>query len=194
MRTFRSVENADIEGSYEWLTLFLTIYPCQDTCCRRITKCKFARTGTYLAVTALLLRIFQTSQTLWHTDVKMAATKSAVERVTTHQQDDLDDLKPISDVREVQGDARFYETVTAAPLDPRSRASIQLYLILLVAALNATTSGFDGVSTPQGTKNIADSSHTHAVHFQLDQCYDAVQGLFPSHGARLFHWHVSQSS
>ncbi|KAJ4417684.1 hypothetical protein N0V82_006045 [Gnomoniopsis sp. IMI 355080] len=74
----------------------------------------------------------------------MATVKSPEERVTTHQPDDLDDLKPITDLREVQGDAHFHETVTAAPLDPWSRASIQLYLILLVAALNATTSGFDG--------------------------------------------------
>lgn len=66
-----------------------------------------------------------------------------------HQQDDLDDIKPINDVRKMQGDVHFHETVTAAPLDPWSRASLQLYLILLVAALNATTSGFDGVSLPQ---------------------------------------------
>lgn len=68
-------------------------------------------------------------------------TESAI-----HHQDDVDNLKPINAVREVQGDAHFHETVTAAPLDPWSKASIQLYLILLVAALNATTSGFDGVS------------------------------------------------
>lgn len=48
-------------------------------------------------------------------------------------------------VTEVQGDLHFHETVTAAPLDPWSRTSLQLYLILLVAALNATASGFDGV-------------------------------------------------
>lgn len=65
-----------------------------------------------------------------------------------HHQDDLDDLKAINGIREVQGDAHFHETVTAGPLDPWSKASIQLYLILLVAALNATTSGFDGVSLP----------------------------------------------
>lgn len=47
---------------------------------------------------------------------------------------------------EVQGDSHFYETVTAAPLDPWSRTSLQLYAILLVASLNATASGFDGVS------------------------------------------------
>ncbi|KAG5938540.1 hypothetical protein E4U53_007988 [Claviceps sorghi] len=44
----------------------------------------------------------------------------------------------------IQGDARFHETVTAAPLNPWSRTSLQLYAILLVAALNATASGFDG--------------------------------------------------
>lgn len=49
-------------------------------------------------------------------------------------------------ITEIQGDAHFHETVTAAPLNPWSRTSIQLYLIMLVAALNATASGFDGVS------------------------------------------------
>ncbi|KAG5920410.1 hypothetical protein E4U42_006201 [Claviceps africana] len=44
----------------------------------------------------------------------------------------------------IQGNARFHETVTAAPLNPWSRTSLQLYAILLVAALNATASGFDG--------------------------------------------------
>ncbi|PHH91576.1 hypothetical protein CDD83_11112 [Cordyceps sp. RAO-2017] len=47
-------------------------------------------------------------------------------------------------INEVQGDARFYESTHVAPLDPWSKTSIQLYLILLVAALNATASGFDG--------------------------------------------------
>lgn len=50
---------------------------------------------------------------------------------------------------EVQGDSHFHETVTAAPLDPWSRTSLQLYAILLVASLNATASGFDGVSQPR---------------------------------------------
>ena len=48
-------------------------------------------------------------------------------------------------VKEIQGDAHFHETITAAPLNPWSKTSIQLYFILLVAALNATASGFDGV-------------------------------------------------
>lgn len=50
-------------------------------------------------------------------------------------------------ITEVQGDSAFFETVSAAPLNPRSKTSFQLYAILLVAALNATASGFDGVST-----------------------------------------------
>ncbi|OAA63792.1 hexose transport-related protein [Cordyceps fumosorosea ARSEF 2679] len=54
------------------------------------------------------------------------------------------DKHDAADIREVQGNAHFYETVTAAPLNPWSRTSFQLYLILLVAALNATASGFDG--------------------------------------------------
>lgn len=88
------------------------------------------------------------------------ATVKAPEGTATHLQEDLDDLKPVTDVREVQGDAQFHETVTAAPLDPWSRASIQLYLILLVAALNATTSGFDGVSPPPNIRSLA-ASLTH---------------------------------
>ncbi|KAL7930260.1 general substrate transporter [Trichoderma chlorosporum] len=54
------------------------------------------------------------------------------------------DKAAIGSVTEVQGNTHFHETVTAAPLDPWSWTSIQLYLILLVAALNATSSGFDG--------------------------------------------------
>ncbi|KAG5982680.1 hypothetical protein E4U55_001525, partial [Claviceps digitariae] len=48
------------------------------------------------------------------------------------------------EVKSIQGDAHFHETVSAAPLNPWSRTSFQLYTILLVAALNATASGFDG--------------------------------------------------
>ena len=59
--------------------------------------------------------------------------------------DDMD-KHDAAKVTEVQGDVHFYETVTAAPLNPWSKTSIQLYFILLVAALNATASGFDGVS------------------------------------------------
>lgn len=50
---------------------------------------------------------------------------------------------------EVQGDSHFLETVTTAPLNPWSRTSLQLYAILLVASLNATASGFDGVGLPK---------------------------------------------
>lgn len=49
------------------------------------------------------------------------------------------------EITQIQGNAHFYETVTAAPLNPWSKTSLQLYMILLVAALNATASGFDGV-------------------------------------------------
>lgn len=52
-------------------------------------------------------------------------------------------------VTAIQGDAHFHETVAAAPLNPRSRTSFRLYAILLVAALNATASGFDGVRDPR---------------------------------------------
>lgn len=59
---------------------------------------------------------------------------------------DMDGKPGDGKVTEVQGDSTFFETVTAAPLNPRSKTSFQLYAILLVAALNATASGFDGVS------------------------------------------------
>ncbi|KAM0245771.1 hypothetical protein ACHAQJ_010453 [Trichoderma viride] len=54
------------------------------------------------------------------------------------------DKSAIGSVTEVQGNTHFHETVTASRLDPWSKTSIQLYFILLVAALNATASGFDG--------------------------------------------------
>lgn len=64
----------------------------------------------------------------------------------TEHRDDLSDAKYAQEatITQVQGHVRFHNTVGAVPLDPWSGASIQLYLILLVAALNATTSGFDG--------------------------------------------------
>ncbi len=57
--------------------------------------------------------------------------------------------KQHGEIREIQGDAHFHETITAAPLNAWSKTSFQLYCILLVAALNATASGFDGVSAQQ---------------------------------------------
>lgn len=62
------------------------------------------------------------------------------------------DKAAIGSVTEVQGNTHYYETVTSAPMDAWSWTSIQLYFILLVAALNATSSGFDGVSG--GSKQI----------------------------------------
>ena len=64
---------------------------------------------------------------------------------------DFDLEKTEGKATEVQGDSHFHETVTAAPLDPWSRTSLQLYAILLVASLNATASGFDGVSDSRRT-------------------------------------------
>lgn len=50
----------------------------------------------------------------------------------------------IGQVLEVQGNTAFIQATTAAPLNPLSRTSLQLYFILLTACLNATASGFDG--------------------------------------------------
>ncbi|QUC19124.1 uncharacterized protein UV8b_03365 [Ustilaginoidea virens] len=54
------------------------------------------------------------------------------------------DRRDHGELTAIQGHARFYEAATAAPLSPWSKTSLQLYMILLVAALNATASGFDG--------------------------------------------------
>jgi hypothetical protein len=64
--------------------------------------------------------------------------------LTTNSEDGFEKTQP--ETTEVQGDYHFYETISAAPLNPLSKTSLQLYAILLVAALNATSSGFDGVS------------------------------------------------
>lgn len=50
----------------------------------------------------------------------------------------------IAQILEVQGNTAFFQATTAAPLNPLSKTSLQLYLILLTACLNATASGFDG--------------------------------------------------
>lgn len=55
--------------------------------------------------------------------------------------------KKHGEITEIQGDAHFHETITAAPLNAWSKTSFKLYCILLVAALNATASGFDGVGS-----------------------------------------------
>lgn len=74
------------------------------------------------------------------------ADKNGIEPGLDHASNagDIPD-KQGAEIRELQGDANYIETVTAAPLNPWSKTSIQLYFILLVAALNATSSGFDGV-------------------------------------------------
>lgn len=59
--------------------------------------------------------------------------------------DDQDKIGSIGEVLQVQGNENFLHAVTAAPLSPWSKTSLQLYLILLTACLNATASGFDGV-------------------------------------------------
>ncbi|CEJ82447.1 Putative Hexose transport-related protein [[Torrubiella] hemipterigena] len=68
--------------------------------------------------------------------------QGVAEHAELDRQDSI--VKPGGTVKEVQGDAHFYETVTAAPLDPWSKTSLQLYGILFVAAMNAVASGFDG--------------------------------------------------
>lgn len=71
--------------------------------------------------------------------------------------DDHDIKASIGEVLEVQGNENFLHAVTAAPLNPWSKTSLQLYLILLTACLNATASGFDGVSSQTAISTIAAS-------------------------------------
>ncbi|KAK6909668.1 sugar transporter [Kwoniella mangroviensis CBS 10435] len=73
-------------------------------------------------------------------DNTLGQTTSIISETEKHAEKNLDS----ADIKGVQGDSNFYETVTAAPLSPWSKTSLQLYAILLVAALNATASGFDG--------------------------------------------------
>lgn len=125
----------------------------------------------------------------------MAETKDSggieMAQATSHQQDDIDDIKPAAGkIKEVQGDSHFYETVTAAPLNPWSRTSLQLYLILLVAALNATTSGFDGVSVTD-SEMVNGWLNLRSVDLQLHQRHGSISRVFPPYGARIKHGNVS---
>lgn len=84
------------------------------------------------------------------------------------------------EITQIQGDAHFYETVSAAPLNPWSKTSLQLYMILLVAALNATASGFDGVRSKSNewcTFIDARLLTCPLVHLQLYQCHGSIQGV-----------------
>lgn len=78
-------------------------------------------------------------------------TPAPIERASTEGGNYID-KNDGGKITKVQGDVHFHETITAAPLDPWSKRSLQLYAILLVAALNATASGFDGVSLPRSTE------------------------------------------
>lgn len=112
-------------------------------------------------------------------------------QASSRQQDDIEDIKlAAGEIKEIQGDSHFYETITAAPLDPWSKASLQLYLILLVAALNATSSGFDGVSLTH--HDMSNSLLTlRTVHLQLHQRHGPIQEILQPHRARWEHWNVS---
>ncbi|KAF7197216.1 Lactose permease, partial [Pseudocercospora fuligena] len=68
----------------------------------------------------------------------------ALSITSSNGQDETKAQVSIGQVLEVQGNTEFISAATAAPLNPWSRTSLQLYLILLTACLNATASGFDG--------------------------------------------------
>jgi hypothetical protein len=57
-------------------------------------------------------------------------------------------VRPLASIATVLDahDARFTAATEAQPLNPWSARSFQLYAIFLVAYLNATSSGFDGIS------------------------------------------------
>lgn len=71
----------------------------------------------------------------------------------------INELEPVnsktSDVVVEKAEAKdvhvtYQEALEAAPFQPWSKSSIQLYFIFLVAYVNAMASGFDGVSDPLG--------------------------------------------
>ncbi|WVQ77252.1 hypothetical protein IAR50_006935 [Cryptococcus sp. DSM 104548] len=75
-------------------------------------------------------------------DLKSDFTSAIHPVLSSSSSSDKDKAAPF--LVEETGDATFYDSVGAAPLDPWSKTSFKLYGILLVAALNATSSGFDG--------------------------------------------------
>ncbi|KAE8537664.1 hypothetical protein D1P53_005720 [Cryptococcus gattii VGV] len=75
---------------------------------------------------------------------KTATAAHTLEPVGSHSSIDKKEVHVGLETTQKQGEATFYETISASPLNPWSRTSFQLYGILLVAALNATASGFDG--------------------------------------------------
>ena len=79
-------------------------------------------------------------------DIKDGDTPDTLTVASSGGGDNPDYKASIGEVLQVQGNENFLHAVTAAPLNPWSNTSLQLYLILLTACLNATASGFDGVS------------------------------------------------
>lgn len=75
---------------------------------------------------------------------KTAPAVHSLEPVGSHSSFDKKEVHVELETTQKQGEATFYETISASPLNPWSKTSFQLYGILLVAALNATASGFDG--------------------------------------------------
>lgn len=66
---------------------------------------------------------------------------NALEPVSSKTSDTLK-----TEVKDVTAHATYHEAIAAAPFQPWSKSSIQLYFIFLVAYVNAMASGFDGVS------------------------------------------------
>lgn len=114
------------------------------------------------------------------TDMQEPGDPSPITRAETEMDEGLDKAAA-GKITEIQGDSHFYETITAAPLNPWSKTSLQLYSILLVAALNATASGFDGVSTIHETCILLERCLLTQliVNLQLDQRYDPVSDVLP---------------
>lgn len=67
-----------------------------------------------------------------------------LEPVTSKTSDVIVEKSEVKDVH-----ATYQEAIAAAPFQPWSKSSIQLYFIFLVAYVNAMASGFDGVRTWQ---------------------------------------------
>ena len=99
-------------------------------------------------------------------------THNALEPVTSKSSDANVEKSEVKDVH-----ATYHEAIAAAPFQPWSKSSIQLYFIFLVAYVNAMASGFDGVGSSH-SRQVPVSDYS--VDLQLHQRNGAVSRLFPA--------------
>lgn len=99
-------------------------------------------------------------------------THNALEPVTSKSSDANVEKSEVKDVY-----ATYHEAIAAAPFQPWSKSSIQLYFIFLVAYVNAMASGFDGVGSSHSRQVPVPD---YSVDLQLHQRNGAVSRLFPA--------------